>query len=98
MVMLPLRDAGPGPGGGELGEARAPALRHRGVAPAVPCPLAPGPGSGGMPAPEADRRARGDAQPGGPPLPHGDARVLIRSTTLRAMHSPCAVPIVSETG
>ena len=91
-------EADPGPGRGELGEARAAALPHREVAPAVPCLLPPRPRSGGMPAPEADRQDGGDAQPEGPPPPHGDARVLIRSTTLRAMHSPCAVPIVSETG
>src|SRR5206468_186200 len=60
-------EAAPGPGRRELGEARAAALPHREVAPAVPCLLAPRPRSGGMPAPEADRQDGGDAQPEGPP-------------------------------
>src|SRR2546427_6313753 len=90
-------EADPGPGRRELGEARAAALPHGEVAPAVACLLAPRTRGGDMPAPEAERQD-GDAQPKDPPPPHCDARVLIRSTTLRAMHSPCAVPIVSDTG
>src|SRR5207249_9955558 len=84
-------EADPGPGRGELGEARAAALARRGVAPAVPCLRAPRTRGGGMPAPEAGRQG-GDAQPTDPLPAHCDARVLIRSTTLRAMQSPCARP------
>src|SRR2546425_986344 len=84
-------EADPGPGRGELGEAGAAALPHGEVAPAVACLLAPRTRGGDMPAPEAERQDD-DAQPKDPLPAHSDARVLIRSTTLRAMQSPCARP------
>src|SRR2546425_7150707 len=84
-------EADPGPGRRELGEAGAAALPHREIAPVVPGLLAPRTRGGGMPAPEAERQD-GDAQSKDPPPPHSDARVLIRSTTLRAMQSPSARP------
>src|SRR2546426_10261319 len=84
-------EADPGPGRRDLGEAGAAALPHREIAPAVPCLLPPRTRGGGMPAPETERQD-GDARSKDPPPAHCDARVLIRSTTLRAMQSPCARP------
>src|SRR2546422_7411578 len=90
-------EADPGPGRRQLGEAGAAAGPHREVTPAVPRFLVPWTRSGGMPAPETERQQRQARAGDGPPT-HSDARVLTRSTTLRAMHSPCARPFSREIG